>query len=248
MIADVLTVMWKESQGLIRYQGSLTKTMLSLLIPVVMMGIYLPLQIGRALIEGPWSLLVSVFVPMMMVGMTIPESFAGERERHTLGTLLASRLADRSILFGKVAMSVSYALVITLALHLVSLVVVNIARWDGRIVLYTPIVALANLALSLLMAGLVANLGVLISIRAVTVQGAQQTLMSVTLYPIVFLQLIPLILLNIVPDGKAYLRVLVAAADPTQVILVVIAVLLVLDLGLIIAAQARFKRAQLILV
>ena len=248
MIADVLTVMWKECQGLIRYQGSLTKTMLSLLIPVVMMGIYLPLQIGRALIEGPWSLLVSVFIPMMMVGMTIPESFAGERERHTLGTLLASRLADRSILFGKVAMSVSYALVITLALHLVSLVVVNIAHWDGRVLLYTPIVALANVAFSLLMAGLVANLGVLISIRAVTVQGAQQTLMSVTLYPIVFLQMIPLIFLNIVPDGKAYLRVLVAAADPTQVILVVIAVLIVLDLGLIIAALARFKRAQLILV
>ena len=185
---------------------------------------------------------------MMMVGMTIPESFAGERERHTLGTLLASRLADQSILFGKVAMSVSYAMVITLALHLVSLVVVNIAHWDSRILLYSPIVALANVALSLLIAGLVANLGVLISIRAVTVQGAQQTLMSVTLYPIVFLQMIPLIFLNIVPDGKAYLRVLVAAADPTQVILVVIAVLIVLDLGLIIAALARFKRAQLILV
>ena len=98
MIADVLTVMWKESKGLIRYQGSLTKTMLSLLIPVVMMGIYLPLQIGRALVEGPWSLLATVFIPMMLVGMTIPESFAGERERHTLGTLLASRLPDRAIM------------------------------------------------------------------------------------------------------------------------------------------------------
>jgi len=92
MIADVLTVMWKESKGLIRYQGSLTKTMLSLLIPVVMMGIYLPLQIGRALVEGPWSLLATVFIPMMLVGMTIPESFAGERERHTLGTLFVSEL------------------------------------------------------------------------------------------------------------------------------------------------------------
>jgi ABC-2 type transport system permease protein len=247
MIVDVLTVMWKESQGLFRYQGSLTKTILSLLIPVVMMGVYLPLQIGRALIEGPWSLIVSVFIPMMMVGMTIPESFAGERERHTLGTLLASRLADRAILFGKVAMSVSYALVITLTLHLVSLVMVNVAHWDGRVLLYTPIVALANVALSLLMAGLVANLGVLISLRAATVQGAQQNLMAATLFPLVFLQLIPLLLLNVVPDGRALLKELVAAANPTQIILIIVTILVVLDLALLMGAIARFKRARLIL-
>ena len=247
MIVDVLTVMWKESQGLIRYQGSLIKTMLSLLIPVVLMGVYLPLQIGRALIEGPWSLIVSVFIPMMMVGMTIPESFAGERERHTLGTLLASRLSDRSILFGKIAMSMSYALLITLALHLVSLVVVNIAHWDGRVLMYTSIVTLTNVALSLLMAGLVANLGVLISLRAATVQGAQQTLMAATLYPLVFLQMIPLILLNVVPDGRALLKSFLAVANPTQIILFVMTFLVVLDLALLIGAIVRFKRVRLIL-
>ena len=247
MIADVLTVMWKESKGLIRYQGSLAKTMLSLLIPVVMMGIYLPLQIGRALIEGPWSLLATVFIPMMMVGMTIPESFAGERERHTLGTLLASRLPDRAILFGKVALSVSYAWVITLTLHLVSLVMVNVAHWEGQVLFYTPTMALTNVVLSLLLACLVAYLGVLISLRAATVQGAQQTLMSATLFPLVFLQMIPLLLLNVVPGGRAILKELVAAANPTQIILIIMTVLAVLDLGLLMAAMARFKRARLIL-
>jgi ABC-2 type transport system permease protein len=247
MIADVLTVMWKESKGLIRYQGSLTKTMLSLLIPVVMMGIYLPLQIGRALVEGPWSLLATVFIPMMLVGMTIPESFAGERERHTLGTLLASRLPDRAILFGKVTLSVSYAWVITLALHLVSLVMVNVAHWEGQVLFYTPLMTLANVVLSLLLASLMACLGVLISLRAATVQGAQQTLMSATLFPLVFLQMIPLILLNVVPDGREILKELVAAANPTQIILIIMTVLAVLDLGLLMAAIARFKRARLIL-
>ena len=246
MIADVLTVMWKESKGLIRYQGSLTKTMLSLLIPVVMIGIYLPLQIGRALIEGPWSLLATVFIPMMLVGMTIPESFAGERERHTLGTLLASRLPDRAILFGKVTLSVIYAWVITLTLHLVSLVMVNVAHWDGQVLFYTPLMTLANVVLSLLLASLVAYLGVLISLRAATVQGAQQTLMAATLFPVVLLQMIPLLLLNVVPDGRAHLRELVAAANPTQILLVAMAVLTVLDLGLFVAVVVRFKRTRLI--
>jgi ABC-2 type transport system permease protein len=177
----------------------------------------------------------------------IPESFAGERERHTLGTLLASRLPDRAILFGKVAVAVGYAWGMTLLLLLVSLVMVNATHWDGRVLLYTPTIALANVALSLLLASLVAGLGVLISLRAATVQGAQQSLMAATLLPVVLLQMIPLLLLNVVPDGRAHLKELVAAANPTQIILIVMAVLIVLDLGLLTTAMARFKRARLIL-
>jgi len=51
----------------------------------------------------------------------------------------------------------------------------------------------------------------------------------------------------VAPDGKARLKELVAAANPTQIILIVIAVLVVLDVGLLMAAMARFKRARLIL-
>jgi ABC-2 type transport system permease protein len=247
MLADVLTVMWKERKGLLRYQGSRARAMLGLLIPMAMLGIYLPLQIGRALVEGPWSLLASVFIPMMMVGMTIPESFAGERERHTLGTLLASRLPDRAILCGKVAVAVGYAWGMTLMLLLVSLVMVNVVHWDGQVLLYTPIMALANVAFSLLIASLVAGLGVLISLRAATVQEAQQKLMAATLFPLVFLQMIPLLLLNVVPGGRAYLKEIVAAANPAHIILIVVTVLVVLDLGLFVAAVARFKRARLIM-
>ncbi|HHH83375.1 MAG TPA: ABC-2 type transporter [Chloroflexi bacterium] len=246
MIADILTVMWKERKGLLRSGGSRIRGVLGFLIPMVMLGIYLPLQIGRALVEGPWSLLASVFIPMMLAGMMIPESFAGERERHTLETLLASRLPDRAILFGKVVVAVGYAWGITLMLLLVSLVMVNITHWDGRVLFYTPIMVLANVALSLLFASLVAGLGVLISLRAATVQEAQQNLMTATLFPLVLLQIVPLLLLNVVPNGKALLRKLVAAANPTQIILVVIASLVVLDLALFVAAMARFKRARLI--
>jgi ABC-2 type transport system permease protein len=246
MLWDILTVMWKERKGLLRCQGSRTRAMLGLLIPVVMLGIYLPLQIGRALVEGPWSLLASVFIPMMTAGMMIPESFAGERERHTLGTLLASRLPDRAILFGKVAVAVGYAWGMTLMLLLVSLLMVNVVHWDGQVLLYTPIMTLANVALSLLLASLVAGLGVLISLGAATVQEAQQTLMAATLFPLVLLQMIPLLLLNAVPNGRARLKEFVAAANPAQIILVVVAVLVALDLGLLMVAMVRFKRARLI--
>jgi len=79
------------------------------------------------------------------------------------------------------------------------------------------------------------------------VQEAQQKLMAATLFPLVFLQMIPLVLLNVVPGGRARLKELVATANPTQIIFTVTAVLAVLDLGLLVAALARFKRARLIM-
>jgi len=161
--------------------------------------------------------------------------------------LLASRLTDRAILFGKVAVAVGYAWGITLMLLLVSLLMVNVIHWDGQVLFYTPIMVLANVAISLLLASLVAGLGVLISLRAATVQEAQQSLMTATLFPLVLLQMIPLLLLNVVPDGKALLIKLVEAANPTQIILFVIAVLVVLDLALLVTAMVRFKRTRLIL-
>jgi ABC-2 type transport system permease protein len=243
---DIRTVMWKERKGLLNHRGSRGRALLGMAVPVIMLGICLPLRIGPALVEGPWSLLISVFIPMMTVGMIIPQSFAGERERHTLATLLACRLPDRAILIGKVAVAVSYGWGMTLLLLLVSMVMVNITRWEGRMLLYTPTMALANGMFSLLLAGLVAWLGVLTSLRAATVQQAQQRLMSATLLPVVLLQMIPLLLLNVVPDGREYLHRMVTAADPQQVLLVVLAVLVLLDLVLMAAAMARFKRSRLV--
>jgi hypothetical protein len=79
------------------------------------------------------------------------------------------------------------------------------------------------------------------------VQEAQQKLMAATLFPLVFLQMIPLLLLNVVPDGRARLKEIVAVANPAHIILIVVTVLVMLDLGLFIAAVARFKRARLIM-
>lgn len=245
MLGDIWTVIWKEGKSLIAQQGGRSRAALSLLIPSVGLGIYLPLQIGRALIEGPWSLLASLFIPMMLVGMAIPESFAGERERHTLGTLLASRLPDQAILFGKVAAAVGYAWGMTLLLLAVSLAMVNVFHWPGQILLYPPLVALANAAFSLLVAGLVAGIGVLISLRAATVQEAQQKLMTATLLPLVLLQTAPLVLLKVVPNGRAHLEALIAAADPVRMALIGGAVLTVFDLVLLGAAMIRFRRARL---
>lgn len=247
MLDDIGTVMWKERKGLLRQGGSRARAVLTIGITVVMIAVIMPLQMGRDWVDTAWSLIASVVLPMLLVGTTIPESFAGERERHTLETLLASRLPDRAILFGKLALAIGYGWIMTLVFLLLSLVVVHILHWDGQIMFYKPTIALANVAVSLLMSLLVAGLGVLISLRSATVQGAQQALVGGLMVPLMLVQVVPFIFLSLVPDGRARLVEFLAAAGSAPVALTVLAVWAVVDVGLLLAAIARFRRSRLIL-
>lgn len=247
MIADIWTVMWKEWKGLFRQRGSRTRALWILFTPLVMVGIFLPWQIGHGWVESYWSLIASVFIPPLLVGTTIPESFAGERERHTLGTLLASRLPDRAILFGKVAVSIGYGWGIALLSLLLGLLTVNIAHWDGQVVLFAPSIALANVALSLIMACFMAGLGVLISLRCATVQGATMILMAATFLPLIALQIVGVVFIQVASGGRERIMNIFASVNPTQIILIAVGVLVAASLGLFWAAMARFKRARLML-
>jgi ABC-2 type transport system permease protein len=210
------------------------------------LAIYFPLQEGVEWVHSPLSLLLAFVAPLVLVGITIPDSFAGERERHTLPTLLASRLSDRAILFGKIITSVAFGWGVTLMLLVVSLVTVNVANWGGHVLVYKPSILLADLAFSFLVAMLTAAAGVLFSLRAATVQEAQQTLMAVLLIPPMILQFAVFAIMGS-DSGKARLQEVLGALSFEQIILVIVAVLLVLDVVLLMAAMARFKRARLIL-
>jgi hypothetical protein len=87
---------------------------------------------------------------------------------------------------------------------------------------------------------------VLFSLRAATAQEAQQTLMAVLLIPPMILQFALFAILGS-ESGEARFREVLASLSFEQVVLVIVAVLLVLDVGLLMAAMARFKRARLTL-
>jgi ABC-2 type transport system permease protein len=243
MLDDILTIMWKERKSMLRYRGSRSRFLLVLLSPILLATVF-PWQWGPDWVEEIPSVILSIVVAVILVGITIPESFAGERERHTLNTLLASRLSDRAILFGKMGVSIVFALGVTLAVLLLSLVTVNIAHGDGELLLYTPTIAIADLVLSFLMATLFASAGVLISMRSETVQQAAQVLMAIFLVPIMLLQVIAMVFRNQLND---LLGDSLSNLDGTQVLLVVTGILLLLTAGVLAAAVARFKRSRLFL-
>jgi ABC-2 type transport system permease protein len=182
---------------------------------------------------------------MMLIATTIAESFAGERERHTLETLLASRLPDQAILLGKLFTSLLFGWGMTLLLLLISLVVVNVLIWNGNIQMFEPLIFGANLAASLLVSALVTNLGILISLRSPTVQNAAQMIMLFLFMPLLLLQAVVFLLPNFIPVEpiKAFLENL----DVKTIFLIILIILLVANVGLFLGAKARFNRSRLIL-
>ena len=244
MITDVWTVMWKEWKELLVQRGSLRGGRLSLLILVGLLGVFLPWQTGRDWVESPVVLVYSAYIPLFLVMSVIADSFAGERERQTLETLLASRLSDRAILFGKVGAAVGYGWGLTLISLLLGLVTVNLAHGRGELLLYPPAVGLGIVGFSLLGAGLVASAGVLVSLRASSVRQAQQTL-SIAIMLLLF---VPIFGGQALPaEWRARLAQALVVADVTKILLTVVAVLAVLDMALLAAAMIRFQRARLIL-
>jgi ABC-2 type transport system permease protein len=242
---DILTVMWKERKAMFRVKGRRSQALMTMLTPLIL-AIYLPWSIGVDWVDRSMSLVVAFIVPFILVGITIPDSFAGERERHTLPTLLASRLPDRAILFGKIATSVAFGWGTTLLVLLISLITVNATHWEGRVLFFKPSLLLADMTVSFLVALFTAGLGVLFSLRSSTVQQAQQTTMSVLLLPLMVAQFGLLFILKS-ESTRETLKATLGALSFAQTVSIIVGVLGALSALLLLAGMDRFKRSRLIL-
>lgn len=244
MLNDIWTVMWKEWRELLFQRGSLRGILLSLIPSVLIFGIFLPAQVGRIWVESPASIVLWGWLAMLPVTAIIADAFAGERERHTLETLLASPLSARAILFGKVGAAVSYAWGLTFIMLLVALITVNIIDGNGKVLLYPVDVATGGAILGLLTATLSASIGVLVSLRAATVKQAAQQLVFAS----IALTWLPLFALSLLPTQvQESLVELAKNGNATAIYLIAVSILIILNFGLLLLAMARFKRSRLIL-
>jgi len=243
MLNDISTIIWKESREFIIQRPGFRGGWMGLLVIVGVFGILFPLQSGTEWLSAPTTVLMWAWLPFILVNGVVADSFAGERERHTLETLLASRLSDRSILIGKICSAIAYGWGIALIGIFVGLVTINVSNWSGKILFFSPFIGVTILSSSFLVAWLAADLGIIVSLKAASVRQAQQTLSVAFL-----LFFIPLLLLPVLPDS---LRISVQNAlgnlDFQSVIIAVTIILLVFDLGLLSVAFRRFKRPRLVI-
>jgi ABC-2 type transport system permease protein len=235
-MSDLLTMMWKESKDLL-FQGG-WRAWIRPIFLVGILGVYLPWQGGLQWLElSPLEVVVVLWIPFFVIITFMGDAIAGERERHTLETLLASRISDRAILLGKVIVTVGYAWGMALVSLLLGLVLVNLLSGHGSWAFYHPFdVFLEALTLSLLSSVLGASAGVLVSLQSATVRQAQQILSIGTLV--------------LIFGGLFALRALpasfVSSLSYSQFLGLSIAVLAVLDAILLGLSLVIFQRSRLI--
>jgi len=174
MLNDIITIVWKEWKELIaRSSRTRSETLKTVGVLAVILGIVV--WRGSFLMGNLATLLVPSFVLVQLLGGLMADSFAGERERHTLETLLASRLSDLAILIGKIVSGVVLVwglMVIALGLSLAAAYVRN-----PGFQMQTSMTTLGVILLIYLLVCLVMSCSaVLVSLRAPTVRQAIQTL------------------------------------------------------------------------
>ena len=178
---------------------------------------------------------------MILSASTSAESCAGERERHPLETLLASRLPDRAILFGKLLTSILFGWGMTLLLLIVSLMVVNLLDGKGGFQNYQPGILWMDILASMLMSGFVSSLGIVISLRSATVQAASQSIMLMLFLPFMLLQAVVFLLPAFLP--RATVSAILDQLNFTSIMMVVLVALLVADVILLPAKKNRIHNS-----
>lgn len=173
---DVWTVTWKELHELLTQRFGTFWSSASFLLIAIVFGCLLPWQLGQEWIMSPLLWLLAGWISFALVVSVVADAFAGERERHTLETLLATRLSDEAILMGKVCAAVSYGSGAVLIILLMISVTLNVLVRSSPVVFFDVGIGVGALIFGILGAGFAASVGILISLRAPTVRQAQQTL------------------------------------------------------------------------
>ncbi len=216
----------------------------SILLIIGFLGVISPLQMGTGWLTSP---LMFFYWPLLTTSMTstlIADAIAGERERHTLETLLSTRLSDTAIILGKILAAVMYGAAFASTNLLIGWSVVNLNYGSGTL-LTIPLFRLAAL-FALIGAGsfFIAGLGVFVSLRAATVRQAQQTfgviILLLMMTPVLFVQFVAPELQEQLIASASTLGIEVLSLRVSAVVAAVAALLNV-------SAIRRFKRGRLAL-
>jgi ABC-2 type transport system permease protein len=245
MLEDIVTVVRKELKEILQASAkSRSAGWLRTLVPIGLAGVLLPARSGGDYLTGPGPLFgLAWILPMIGIALTV-DAFAGERERRTLETLLASRLSDEAILLGKLLASVLYGWALMLASLILAVITVNMTHPNGTFQTFSARYGTALVGFGFLMAMLVCSGAVLVSLRASTVRQASQTLG----YAIMAFYFVLIFGFQALSRAQRVdlIRVL-TGSQQTNAALIAFAVLAAVDALLLTAAKRRFRRARLIL-
>ncbi len=167
---DVKAILWKELKEILFVRGIKKATYSNLVFSMIIYGIILPILMGNWWYErGVISFLV-VFVPVIYSMSFSINVFVGERERKTLKTLLATRITDKGIFFGKFIFSFFYTYLYILSIVLISIITKAILTYmTMKTIVFMPYsisTIILLLTASPLLVVLATSIGIVISFKA----------------------------------------------------------------------------------
>lgn len=240
---DIFTVMWKEWRELLFPEGRLMGGMRNVAIMLGVGGVLFPLNAGRPWFDSWLTVYVACFPAIATLNYTA-DSVAGERERHTLETLLASRLPDPAIVLGKILAIASYGFALVAAAQPVAILAVNIVFPRGGFVLYRPEIFASILVMGAIIPTLISAAGFLCSMTAPTARAAAQRMLLPFVAVVALPGLVPVIARKLDPSWTVSL----AALTPGRIVTAcALAGALVAGLTMAVAV-ARFDRRRVTLV
>jgi ABC-2 type transport system ATP-binding protein len=239
---DIGTVIAKELREITNASGTAASMKTNVTLAAVMLLIVTALAaaVPPEILASPLVLVVNM-VAFLVVLASIADSFPGERERHTLETLLASALPDEALLFGKVLASVVYGFALTVVILTAVLIGANITNFPVMYPLSTILNVLIATPLALLF---VSAGGVLLCMKVPTVRASQPRLMG----SFMLLWIVGVVIGKFMPPGSEQrLRTLMSSeSGRLYALLSQIVIFVVLDLVLLSMALVRFRRSRLI--
>ncbi len=237
---DVWTVLLKELKELTNADG-VWVALTTVVVFLLFVGIVIPWMLGISWLRAPWAVLMWAWIPFFVVTTVTADSVAGERERRTLETLLATRLPDAAILIGKILAAVAGVSAVTILCLPLGLATLNIAVPGGpHLPPISQIAALVAVILSGSTFG--AALGVLVSIRADSVRQAQQTLAISA----IALFLGPMVLVRLLPESwTSDLVNAMMLGSPVRSAAILATVLAAITAPLLAIALFRFRRRRI---
>jgi ABC-2 type transport system permease protein len=244
MLTDLQTILWKEFKEIFLQRGSLRGGIFNVAVMVLIIGVFFPWQMGREWLENPLGLLTWSWLPLMLVMNSICDAISGERERHTLETLLSSRLSDKTILVGKAGAAVLYGWGTAMICVLVSVVTVNLMAGANEFLFFPVDFFATAVCISLLLTFLITWIGMLVSIHAETVKQASQRLSIGFLV----IWMIPFVGLQVLPDPwKTILFHSLSRLGNWQAVLGFMGLLVIANVILFAIVISRFQRSKLML-
>lgn len=248
MMADVMTVMWKEWRDLL---GDLQRKSrgykVGAVLLMVLFATALPLASKQNWVTGGDSLMYWLVFPFLFISQMLADSFAGERERHTLETLLATRLPDRAIYLGKLLTPIVTVWTGIQLWMLYTLIPINIVYGKDGLLLFPLDTLLLGMSASFALALMISAIGTLASLHAPTVQSAQVRI-GIVSFGVFFLPIFGFALLLILPESVRLQIVDVLKAIGVKGGIVLLTVLtLAIGCGLVMLGMRLFQRNRMIL-